>query len=52
MTAVEWFIEQIYIGKFATLRDQIDAIEQARIMEKQQIQDAFKKGQKSTLKIS
>ena len=40
MTAVEWFIEQIYIGKFATLRDQCEAIEQALEMEKQQIKEA------------
>jgi hypothetical protein len=58
MTAVEWFMEKIgekqsngfYV--IDTLQDVQNVFQQAKEMEKEQIQDAFKKGQKSTLKIS
>ena len=50
-SAVEWLVNVVqsciapnYIPK--------EIVKQAKEMEKQQMQDAFKKGQKSTLKIS
>ena len=50
-TAIEWLVNVVqsciapnFIPK--------EIVEQAKEMEKQQMQDAFEKGQKSTLKIS
>ena len=40
MTAVEWLVEQIINNKFVKAYEQIEAINQAKIMEKQQIIDA------------
>ena len=40
-SAVEWLVEQIRNNKFVTALEQIEAIDQAKIMEKQQIIDAY-----------
>ena len=47
-TAVDWLLND-YVHKGVIT---IEAIEKAKEMEKQQIEDAFKKGQESTYKIS
>jgi hypothetical protein len=47
-TAVDWLLND-YVNKGLIT---IEAIEQAKEIEKQQIEDAFKKGQESTYKIS
>ena len=52
MTSVEWLVEQFETIVFYSEEAKENTIEQAKEMEKQQIQDAFKKGQQSTLKIS
>ena len=46
-TAVEWLAEKMLFNEFHN-----PYLEQAKEMEKQQIEDAFKKGQESTYKIS
>ncbi len=51
-SAVEWLVEQVETIVFYSEEAKENTIEQAKEMEKQQIQDAFKKGQQSTLKIS
>ena len=43
-SAVEWLVEQIRNNKFVTALEQIEAIDQAKIMEKQQRQKDFKAG--------
>jgi hypothetical protein len=40
-TAVEWLVEQIRNDKFIKASDQIKLINQAKEMEKQQIEDAW-----------
>jgi hypothetical protein len=45
MTAVEWFMEQIRNNKFVTASEQIKAIEQAKEMEKQQMESAYLAGE-------
>ena len=50
MTAVEWLVETIdkkYINAFITR-----IVEQAKEMEKQQLNEAFKTGQESTYRLS
>lgn len=60
-TSVDWLIEQLQRSKdFQRVLNEvsqmssakIDLLNQAKEMEKQQIEDAFKKGQESTYKIS
>ena len=46
-TAVDWLAEKMLFNEFHN-----PYLEQAKEMEKQQIEDAFKKGQESTYKIS
>ena len=46
-TAVEWLVEQIRNNKFVTALEQIEAIDQAKIMEKQQIKEAYLRGIKN-----
>ena len=41
-TAVEWLVEQIINNKFVKAYEQIEAIEQAKKMEKQQMFDYVK----------
>jgi hypothetical protein len=50
-SAVEWLVN-IVQSCIAPNFIPKEIVEQAKEMEKQQIQDAFKKGQQSTLKIS
>ena len=63
-TAVEWLLSELQV-RLLTIKSEPDGIvretminnflidtEQAKEMEKQQIIDAFKKGQESTYKIS
>jgi hypothetical protein len=50
MTAVEWLVEQFFSTKGELQVEEI--IQQAKEMEKQQIEDAFKKGQESTYRLS
>lgn len=46
-TAVEWLVEQIINNKFVKAYEQIEAIDQAKGMEKQQRQKDFKAGNDS-----
>ena len=46
-TAVEWLVEQIRNNKFVIALEQIEAIDQAKIMEKQQIKEAYLRGIKN-----
>ena len=54
LTAVEWLIEEIskYEVGVLLLKLHKEQIKQAKELEKEQIVDAFKKGQESILKLS
>lgn len=52
MTAVEWLVEQLDGEKHLTDNEIKRVIEQAKEMEKQQMNEAFKKGQESTYRLS
>ncbi len=43
-TAVKWFIEQIINNNFVKASEQIEVINQAKEMEKQDIENAFNAG--------
>ena len=47
MTAVEYLVEQIINNKFVKAYEQIEAIDQAKIMENQQIKEAYLRGIKN-----
>ncbi len=49
MTAIEWLRSKMLIE---CLEPSDELFEQAKAMEKQQIEDAFKKGQESTYRLS
>lgn len=49
-TAVEWLVKQIKEGNIYKFSSLDEIIEQAKEMEKEQIENAFKKGQESTQK--
>lgn len=51
-TAVEWLVEQIRNNKFVTALEQIEAIDQAKEMEKQQIIEARNDMQKKCINLA
>jgi hypothetical protein len=51
MTAVEWLVDKMLSQDWYTYKS-LEYIKQAKEMEKQQIEDAFKKGQESTYRLS
>jgi hypothetical protein len=51
MTAIEWLLEQLERNIMWTDKAE-NIVEQAKELEKQQIEDAFKKGQESTYRLS
>jgi hypothetical protein len=50
MTAIEWLVEQLEQRPFGA--SLFSVIEQAKKMEVEQINEAFKKGQESTYRLS
>lgn len=50
-TAIEWLVEQLKVNNYLS-ENAHWLIDEAKEMEKQQINDAFKKGQESIIKIS